>query len=100
MYLYSIYVLVENEMWFSAFFFFFEGHFINKKNRGKIANHGEFMKLMVNILEHEQGSCVVDFLLYAYMNPENDVHKAIHQFHGKGLFLILKQVFVTLSPHL
>ena len=57
------------------------------------------MKLMVNILEHEQASCVVDFLLYAYMNPENDVHKAIHHFHGKGLFLILKQVFVTfVSP--
>lgn len=34
MYLYSIYVLVGHKMWFSAFlfFFYFEGHFISKKN--------------------------------------------------------------------
>lgn len=30
MYLYSIYVLVGHEMWFSAFCFYFEGHFISK----------------------------------------------------------------------
>lgn len=46
MYLYSIYVLVGHKMWYSAFGFYFEGHFISKKKKkqcGKtrMLNHGD-----------------------------------------------------------
>ena len=42
MYLYSIYVLVGHKMWFSAFCFYFEGHFISKKcGKMRMLNHGD-----------------------------------------------------------
>jgi len=59
---------------------------------------------MVNILEHEQASCDVDnvLFLYAYMNPENDVHKGCASFSRQSLFLFFNfrnKHFVTLvSP--
>lgn len=42
MYLYSIYVLVGHKMWFSAFCFYFEGHFISKKKgKMRMLNQGD-----------------------------------------------------------
>lgn len=69
MYLYSIYVLVGHKMWFSAFCFYFEGHFISKKKKcGKMRmlNHGD--ENLVNILEHKH--LVMWIFLYAYINGE------------------------------
>lgn len=74
-------------MWYSAFGFYFEGHFISKKKKNNVERRECLIMEMklVNILEHKHH---VMWIFFVCIHDLRVMYiDSTHHFHGKGLFL-------------